>query len=162
MKTSRKCKDSLRERATEINEGNSKAELARNATIESIIEGPSIIIGSEGFEDLPASTGIEDGYSSDDEHIYDEDYDEKLTSEDISAIYSDWFSEMKRIDKQKMAVMLYNNYVNRMSLQKTEAAKEVGLFLGMSDKTVRLWRKKNLCVMMASLVRTVEESTGNI
>ena len=145
MKTSRKRKDSLKERAKEMNEGNFKAKLARTATIESTIKGPSIIIDSESFEDLPAPTGIEDDYSSDDEHTYDEDYDEKLTSEDISAIYSDWVSEMKRIDKQKMAMMLYDNYVNRMSLQKTEAAKEVGLFLGVSDKTVRLWRKEFMC-----------------
>ena len=47
---------------------------------------------------------------------------------------------MKRIDKQKMAIMLYDNY-----LQKTEAAREVGLFLGVNDKTVRLWRREFLC-----------------
>ena len=35
---------------------------------------------------------------------------------------------MKRIDKQKVAMMLYDNYVERMGLQKTEAAKEVGQF----------------------------------
>ena len=145
MKTSRKRKDSLKERAKEMNEGNLKAKLARTVTIESTIEGPSIIIDSESFEDLPAPTGIEDNYSSDDEHTYDKDYDEKLTSKDTSAIYSDWVSEMKRIDKQKMAMMLYDNYVNRMSLQKTEVAKEVGLFLGVSDKTVKLWRKEFMC-----------------
>ena len=32
-----------------------------------------------------------------------------------------------------------------MGLQKTEAAKEVGQFYGVSDKTVRLWRKEVLC-----------------
>ena len=79
------------------------------------------------------------------EDIYDEDYEGALTSEDTSAIYSDWVSEMKRIDKQKMTVMLYDNYVERMGLQKTEAAKEVGLFFNVSDKTVRLWRREFLC-----------------
>ena len=57
------------------------------------MEVPSIIIDSVSFEDLPAPTGIEDGYSSDDEHSYDKDYDERLTSEDISAIYSDWVED---------------------------------------------------------------------
>ena len=32
-----------------------------------------------------------------------------------------------------------------MGQQKTEGAKEVGLFFGVSDKTVRLWRKEFLC-----------------
>ena len=53
---------------------------------------------------------------------------------------------MKRIDKQKLAMMLYDNYVNRMRLQKTEVAKEVGLFLGVSDKTVRLCMEKRVNV----------------
>ena len=69
---------------------------------------------------------------SDDEYTYDKDYDEKLTREDISAICSDWVREIKRINKQKMA----------MSLQKIEAAKEVGLILEVGNKTVRLWRKE--------------------
>ena len=38
-------------------------------------------------------------------------------------ICSDWVSEMERIDKQKVAMMLYDNYVERMGLQKTVAAK---------------------------------------
>ena len=46
---------------------------------------------------------------------------------------------MKRVDKQKMAMMLYDNYI--LGLQKTEAAREVGLFLVVNDKTVRLWRR---------------------
>ena len=69
---------------------------------------------------------------NDDEYTYDTDYDEKLTREDMSAIYSDWVKEIKRINKQKMT----------MSLQKIEAAKEVGLILGVSNKTFRLWRKE--------------------
>ena len=33
------------------------------------------------------------------------------------------------------------NYIKRFGLTKTGAAKEVGLLLGLSDRTVRLWRK---------------------
>ena len=46
-------------------------------------------------------------------HNYDEDYNEKFTSKDTSsAIYSNWVSEMKKIAKQNMAMMLYDNHVN--------------------------------------------------
>ena len=42
-----------------------------------------------------------------------------------------------------------------MGFQKTEDAKEVGLFFGMNDTTVRLW--KSFCAVV-SLVRTIDES----
>ena len=45
---------------------------------------------------------------------------------------------MKRIDKLKMAIIIYNNYVDRMGTQKTQAAREVGLFFGVDNKTVIL------------------------
>ena len=123
---SRKRKASLRKRAEEMNEVKLRAKSVRTVSIESTIEGPSTMTVSEDLEELPAPIGrVEECYSSDDEDIYDEDYEGALTSEDTSAIYSDWVSEMKRIDKQKMTVMLYDNYVERMGLQKTEAAKEV-------------------------------------
>ena len=61
------------------------------------------------IEDLPAPTGIREEYSSDDDDdACDEEYKGTLTSEDTAAIYSDW---VKRIDKQKVAIMLYDNYV---------------------------------------------------
>ena len=36
-------------------------------------------------------------------------------------------------------MMLYYNYVTRFGLRKTAAAVEVGLNLGVSDKTIRIW-----------------------
>ena len=150
-KLSRKRKASLRARAEQMNEANARRRLAISETIESTIEGPSTSLVLETaeanslLEDLPAPTGIEAEFSDDEADACDEDYMERLTSEDTAAIYSDWLSEMKRTDKQKVAVMLYDNYVERMGLQKTDAAKEVGIFLGVSDKTVRLWRKDFLC-----------------
>ena len=36
-----------------------------------------------------------------------------------------WLSKMTRIDNQKVAIILYNDYVERVRLQKTEAVKEV-------------------------------------
>ena len=135
MKISRKRKASLRKRVEEMNEAKLRAKSMRTATTES-----SVIVSED--LDLPAPLAKE-SYSSDDKN--DEDYEGAITCKDTSAIYSDWLSDMKRIDKQKMAMMLYDNYVERMGLQKTEAAKEVGLFLGVCDKTVRLWRREFLC-----------------
>ena len=37
-------------------------------------------------------------------------------------------------------MMTYDNYINRFGLSKTGAAREVGLLLGINEKTVRLWR----------------------
>ena len=141
MKMSRKRKASLRKRAEEMNEAKSRAKLVRTATTESTIEGPSTIVLLDS-EDLPAPIAIEECNGSEDEDMCDEDYKGMLTSEDTAAIYSDWISNMERVDKQKMAMMLYDNYVEQLGLrlQKTEAAREVGLFLGVNDKTVRLWR----------------------
>ena len=39
-------------------------------------------------------------------------------------LFSDWISEMKRIDKQKMETMLYDNYVDRIGMQKMQASKQ--------------------------------------
>ena len=43
-----------------------------------------------------------------------------------------------------------------MGFQKTEAVKEVWLFSGVNDRTVRSWRREFCAVV--SLVRTIEES----
>ena len=120
----------LRKRAEEMNEVKSRAKSVRIATTK------WTVIVSEDLEDLPSPLAIEESYSSDDGN--DEDYEGAITCEDTC----DWLSDMKRIDKQKMAMMLYDDYVEQMGLQKTEAAKEVGLFLGVSDKMVRLWRRE--------------------
>lgn len=138
---SRKRKASLRKRAEEMNEAKSRV---RMAGVENTMEGPSTMV-SEDLIDLPAPVGMEESYSSDEEDLHDEDYEGALTSENRSAIYNDWISEMKRIDKQKMAMMLYDDYVDRRGMQKTQAAMEVGLFFGVNDKTVRLWRRDFLC-----------------
>ena len=145
MKMSRKHNASLKKQAEEMNEAKLGAKSARAGTTESTLEGASTTIVSEDSVDLPAPASIEEHFSSDDEELCDEDYEGELTGEGISAIYSDWISEMKRIDKQKMAMMLYDNYVERIELQKTEAANEVGLFFGVNEQTVRLLRREFLC-----------------
>jgi len=49
--------------------------------------------------------------SDEEEDPCDNDYEGTLTSEDTIVIYSDWISEMKRIEKQKVTMMLYDNFV---------------------------------------------------
>ena len=81
---------------------------------------------------------------SSDEDSSDEDYDDTIASEDSAAIYRDWIGEMSRVDQQRIAMMLYDNYTTRFGLLKVPAAKEVALFLGITETTVRRWRKEFL------------------
>ena len=121
----------------------------RTATTESTIEGPSTIVLSDS-EDLPAPIAIEECNDSEDEDTCGKDCEGTLISEDTAVIYSDWISDMKRVDKQKMTMMLYDNYVEQLGLQKTEAAREVGLFLGVNDKTVSYvgYGEESFCTMV--------------
>ena len=48
---------------------------------------------------------------------------------------------MKRVDQQRVVMMLYDNYRTCFLLQKTASAREVALFLNISEKTVRTWCK---------------------
>jgi len=74
-------------------------------------EGLSIVTSSDESltEDLLASIE-EENISSNEEEDPCDDYEGALTSEETTAIYSDWISEMKRIEKQK-SMMLYDNFV---------------------------------------------------
>ena len=76
----------------------------------------------------------------------DEEYKGKLAEDDVSSIYKDWLNDMKRVDQQRIAMMLYDNYRTRFLLQKTAAAQEVARFLNISEKTVRTWRKQFLMI----------------
>ena len=103
-------------------------------------EGPNTSVLVDSVTELPAP--IENASSSEDEGNADDvDYEELLTKEDKTSIYSDWIGEMNRTDMQKESMMLYDNYLERFGLQKTPSAQEVALFFVISDKTVRRWRK---------------------
>jgi len=51
---------------------------------------------------------------------------------------------MKCTDKQKVTMIVYDNYVQRFGLTKTGAAKETGQLFGINEKTIRRWRKEFL------------------
>ena len=137
MHMSRKRKASLRARAIEMNEA--RAERKREQTVETAEETSSVDL----LDDLLAP--IDERNSSDEDmDEEDEDYESAISEDEISAVYCDWINDMERADKQKVAMMMYDNYINRFGLTKTGSAREVGLLLGINDKTVRLWRKEFL------------------
>ena len=87
---------------------------------------------------LPAPTNTFPDILSEDSSTDDEDYDEE---EDVSAMYDDWMNELDREDLQMMAMMMYDYFVRQLKFMKTCAAEEVANCLGISDRTVRAWRK---------------------
>ena len=109
MKLSKKHKVPLRACPEQMNEAKMRVNLAIHAISESTMKGPSAthVLETDGsIEDLPAPTGTREDYSSDDDDdARDEEYKETLASDDTVEIYSDWVSEIKRIDKQKVAIM---------------------------------------------------------
>lgn len=64
-----------------------------------------------------------------------------LQKEDILSAYEDWLFNLGRDDRKMLAMLLYDKYVTKFKMLKTEAAEEVGSILGVSEKTIRLWRK---------------------
>ena len=147
---SRKHKASLRERALEMTKQKVEKRLrsgedsfveARAGTSEEISEGTGEGTSSVDivpFEELPAP--LEEN-SSDEEINEDEDYEGTIAEDEIRAIYEDWLSDMKRTDKQKVTMIVYDNYTQRFGLTKTGAAKETGQLFGVNEKTIRRWRK---------------------
>ena len=88
---------------------------------------------------LPRPT--EESYSESESSDEDPEVSTDSLCEDIQGVYEDWIFSLNRDDKKMLAMMLYDNYVTRFGLRKTAAAVEVGLTLGVSDKTIRIWRR---------------------
>ena len=66
--------------------------------------------------------------------------DQEESTRNDTVDYKKWVSNLERENQQ----MLYDNYRERFGLQKTSAADEVGLCLGICGKTIRIWRKQFL------------------
>ena len=144
MRLSRKRKASLKARVMEMNDARiarRRSELAKRTPETPEIS--SIALSNELSEDLPAP--IHEANNRDECSSQEDDsYECTLSDNEISAIYSDWISDMERVHLQKTAMMVYDNYIKRFNLTKTGAAKEVGLLFGIHEKTVRRWRKEFL------------------
>lgn len=70
--------------------------------------------------------------------------DEEESTRNDTVDYKKWVSNLERENQQMLAMMMYDNYRERFGLQKTSAADEVGLCLGICGKTIRIWRKQFL------------------
>ena len=81
----------------------------------------------------PSSGTIREFNSDEDEDSDDADYT-GFSKEDAKLCYEDWLFTLQREDTQMMAMMIYDNYIERFGLLKTAAAKEVGLLLGINEK----------------------------
>ena len=105
------------------------------------VEQPRESADTEDLELLPAPTERVNDTFSDASSIDDEDYEETIEEDDNSALYEDWIDELDREDIQMMAMMMYDYFVKQFKYMKTRAAEEVSRCLGISDRTVRSWRK---------------------
>lgn len=86
------------------------------------------------------SSGTIPGFNSDKDEDFDDANYTGFTKEDAKLCYEDWLSTLHREDTQMMAMMIYDNYIERFGLLKTAAAKEVGPLLGINEKTIRTWK----------------------
>ena len=97
------------------------------------------------LDNSPLSTSVDDSSQSV-LHIHEAveeveavpDQEESTRNDTVD--YKKWVSNLERENQQ----MLYDNYRERFGLQKTSAADEVGLCLGICGKTIRIWRKQFL------------------
>ena len=140
---SKKRKASLELRVEEMNLAKPKRRSSDSS------EGPSTSLPTEttvpslvneSFE-LPAPLEMSENSDSSSE---DDEYAGEADQSDYDSLFEDWISEMGRIDQQRVAMMLYNDYQTNFGFMKTAAAWKVTSFLKISEKTVRSWRKEFL------------------
>ena len=128
FKRSRKCKRSMKEQAA----------LMRQAKTSNVDDSED----SDDSLELPRpSDGSDEESDFEVESDDDSDDDAWAPNDSVYDAYEDWLFHLEREDKKMMALLLYDNYVDSFKLQKTAAAAEVSSLLGMSERTVRQWRK---------------------
>ena len=86
------------------------------------------------------SSGTIREFNSDEDEDFDAAEYTGFSKEDAKLCYEDWLFTLQREDTQMMAMMIYDNYIERFDLLKTAAAKEVDLLLGINGKTIRKWK----------------------
>ena len=140
-------------------DGTSKEGAARQAKFSSVAsssddrerESSNTSEPSRSSEDLdeslqlPGPTGEQEPSDFDGSETEDSDEDPEVTSgslrEELQGVYDDWIFSLDREDRKMMAMMLYDNYITVFGIQKTAAAVEVSRLLGVSERTVRMWRQ---------------------
>lgn len=89
-----------------------------------------VSLGAQIESDEPCS-------SSDSE----DDGDYSLATKDIQSEWKDWLKQQQKENIKMMSIMLTDTFINRFGLTKCGVAKETALFLGVNEKTIRIWRK---------------------
>ena len=117
-------------------------EMRQKKALQSI--GESTEVSGEDLDESlqlpgPSSSTIREFNSDEDEDSDDADYT-GFSKEDAKLCYEDWLFTLRREDTEMMAMMIYDNYIARFGLLKTAAANEVGLLLGINEKTIRRWK----------------------
>ena len=87
---------------------------------------------------LPGPSALSDpSFESEDDHCSGQ-----FTLEDACGRYDDWLHHhtLEKEDAQMMAMMVYDNYINRFGLLQTKIAEEVALLFNINEKTIRRWR----------------------
>ena len=128
FKVSRKRKRALKE----------QAELMRRAKTADVDDSED----SDDSLELPRpSDGSDEESDFELESDNDNDDDAWAPNDSVYGAYEDWLFHLERDDKKMLAMLLYDNYVDRFKLLKTAAAAEVSSLLRISERTVRQWRK---------------------
>ena len=101
------------------------------------VERSELLLMDESFSvRLNAHTDSDaDGGSSDEEGT------EEFSIISAEHIYYDWLQQLPKSDVKMMAMVAMDTFIARFGLTTVGAAKEVGLFLQLNEKTVRTWRK---------------------
>ena len=87
---------------------------------------------------LPGPSTLSDpSFESEDDHCSGQ-----FTLEGARGRYDDWLHlhTLEKEDAQMMAMMVYDNYINRFGLLQTKIAEEVALLFNINKKTIRRWR----------------------
>lgn len=134
-KISRTCRKSLQSQAERMRAAKAARRHEQQSHPSSSTPGMSSSTpGTSFLNESLILPGPITGEDSDVESSDESDYEVTFGREEATAIFRDWKDKM-------MALMLHDNFMERFGLVSTAAAREVGILLGVNEKTVRLWRK---------------------
>ena len=88
----------------------------------------------------PSNGSVEDSHFEL-ESDNDDDDDAWALNDRVYGAYEDWLFHLEGDNKKMLAMLLYDNHVDKFKLLKTAAAVEVSSLLGLSERTVCQWSK---------------------
>ena len=147
FKQSRKRKRAMRDRAEKMRQAKftSATSSSSDRDLIAATESPAPSVDLSESLQLPGPTGQDEEFHSesvsDSESEEDRDVTTDSLQDEFQGVYDDWIFGLDRDDRKMMAMFMYDNYMQRFDMRKTAAAVEVGQALGISDKTIRLWRR---------------------